>query len=283
MKRILSGKISGRPAGIALWMIAAGSAGVLLSSVPAGAGIPDVSLSYYVPQSGPVTTPVEGAEAASLFRACPNNDMDSSLPDNARIKVAVRDVNGNPVPDISPADICILFNGGTQAQGFFGIGADSVIANSLWNQVPLCPDVRCITADAPTDGNGETYITFAGATPGKPGVATRDPSRKWGHYDSELPVFVQGYKISGRLTSASANGTYVLRIKNFDYSGGLGATLNQGEAVTVADFSGVANSLGVNNALSYWKDFDGDGEVGISDLNMIIWHLNHNCGAPNNP
>jgi len=283
MKRILSGRTSRGLAGVVFWAITAGAGGVVLAAAPAGAGIPDPSMSFYVPQAGPVTTPVEGAEATSLFRACPNNDGDSSLPDNARIKVVVRDVNGNGVADLSAADICVLFNGGTQAQGFPGIGADSVVANSVWNQAPLCPDVRCIAADAPTDASGVTYITFAGATPGSPGVATRDPNRKWGHYDSELPVLVLGYKISGRLTSASANGTYVLRIKNFDYVGGLGAVLNQGEAVNALDFNGVASSLGVNNALSYWKDFDGDGEVGVADLNMIIWHLFHNCGTPNSP
>ena len=280
MKRISKGRIPGG------WIVVVASAGIAgaasFCGTPARAGIPDPGLSYYVPQAGPTTTPFEGTEATSLFRACPNNDGDSSLPDNARIKVVARDINGNPVPNVPAEDICILFNGGTQAQGFTGIGADSVIANSQWNQSPLCPDVRCLSADAPTNADGETYITFAGAKPDSPGVALRDPNRKWGHYDSELPVYVSGYKIQGRLTTSGAE-AYVLRIKNFDWLGGLGATFNQGEAVTILDFNGVANSLGLNNTISYWKDFDGDGEVGISDLNMIIWHLNHNCTAPNNP
>ena len=143
----------------------------------AACGIPDINQSFYVPQRGTVGSPIEGASAASFFRACPNNDGGSSLPGNARIKVVLRDLNGNPIPDVSPEDICIVFNGGTSEQGFSGVGADSTIANTAYNTDPLCPDVRCIPADAPTDANGVTYITFTGATPGSPGLGTRDPSR----------------------------------------------------------------------------------------------------------
>jgi hypothetical protein len=259
-------------------------AAVLAWIVPAAyAGVPDTNQSFYVPQVGTVATPTEGTTAIRLFRACPNNDGGSSLPNNARIKVVVRDVNGNGIPGVAAADICVLFNGGTTAQGFSGVGADSVIANSQWNFTPLCPDVRCVAADAPTDANGTAYITFTGADVNNPGVGLRNANRKWGHYDSELPVYVLGFKLSGRLTTASANGTYILRIKNLDWTAGLGATNNVGETVTVTDFNGIANGINVNNAVSYWKDFDTSGSVTSADLNIMVSHLNHNCGAPNNP
>jgi hypothetical protein len=241
-------------------------------------GIPDFGQSFYVPQAVVDSIGiVEGDEAVQYFRACPNNDGGASLPSNARVKVVLRDVNGNGIPDVTGADICILFNGGTPVQGFSGVGADSVIANSLYNQTPPCPDVRCIPADGPTDANGVAFITFTG-----PG-GVRDPIRKWGHYDSVLPVSVLGIALSGRLTTASSNGTYVLRIKNFDHVGGLGTALNQGEAVTAVDVNGVANSLGVNNATSYWRDFDSSGEVELADLNMLLYHVNHDCDSPNIP
>ncbi len=238
----------------------------------------DINNSYYVPQAGlDYNNPIEGDAAIVNFRACPNNDGDGSLPLNARIKVVVQDSGGQGISGIADSEICILFNGGTPAQGFIGVGADSVIADSTWNKVPLCPPVRCVQADGPTDADGVTYITFTG-----PG-GVRDPNRKWGHYDSVLPVFVLGSELRGRITSASANGSYVLRIKNMDSTGGLGAILNQGEVVSVADFNSVVASLGVFNFLSYWKDFDGDGEVGLSDVNIVSYHLLHDCDTPNNP
>lgn len=256
-------------------------AAVLAWIVPAAyAGIPDTNNSFYVPQVGTVGTPTEGATAVRLFRVCPNNDGGSSLPNNARIKVVVRDVSGNGIPGVAAADVCVLFNGGTPAQQFSGVGADSVIANSQYNFTPLCPDVRCVAADAPTDANGATFITFTGADVNNPGVSLRNVNRKWGHYDTELPVYVLGFKLSGRLTSASANGTYTLRIKNVDWTGGLGTTNNQGETVTVADYNGIANGINVNNAISYWKDFDGSGGVTNADLNILTNHLNHNCSTP---
>jgi hypothetical protein len=250
---------------------------VIFGAIPASAGVPDLGQSFFVPQAGAYANPMEGNDAITYFRACPNNDSTGSLPESARVKVVVRDQNGNPIPGIASESICVLFNGGTTAQGFSGIGADSVIANSAWNTAPLCPDVRCIQADGPTDGNGAAYITFTGAG------GVRDPNRKWGHYDSELPLYVLGFKISGRLTSGSANGTYVLRIKNFDLSGGLGAQFNLGEAVTTIDFNAVATGLGVNNVISYWRDFDSDGVVGMSDFNLITFHVNHDCDTPFNP
>jgi len=266
---------------------------------PASAGVPDLSNSFYVPQGGdpdPAGAPagsfsimapqvlVEGTVAARLFRMCPNNDGGASLPNNARIKVVVRDINGVGIPNIAAADICVLFNGGTAIQNFSGVGADSIIANSTFNPSPLCPDVRCIAADRPTNAGGVTFITFTGADPATPGVGQVYPfnnrQRKWGHYDTELPVYALGFKLSGRLTTVgSVNGSYVLRIKNIDWTGGTDATLplNRGETVTVTDFNGIANGIGSTNAISYWKDFDGVGGVQVSDLNIITNHLNHDC------
>lgn len=262
-------------------------AAVLAWIVPAAyAGVPDVTNSFFVPQTGTVATPAEGSTAFRNFRACPNNgSTDALVLTNARVKVVVRDSNNNGIPGIAAADICVLFNGGTAAQGFSGVGADSIIANSAWNQNPLCPDVRCISADVPTDGTGTTYITFAGSDGVTPGVAVRNPSRKWGHYDTELPVYCLGFKLSGRLTTVSANGTYVLRIKSFDHTAiGLGAAMNVGEAVTGgSDFNAVLGSLFVNNTTSYWRDFNFSGVVDGTDFNAIQPHTGHNCIFPNNP
>jgi hypothetical protein len=208
--------------------------------VVASAGVPDASQSFYVPQAGdpdptglapgihPFQTAVltEGTNAARLFRMCPNNDGGTSLPNNSRVKVVVRDANGTAIPNVPAADICILFNGGTTAQGFSGVGSDSVIANSQWNPSPLCPDVRCVAADGLTNSGGVTFITFTGSNPNSRGIGIRDPNRKWGHYDSDLAVFVLGFKLQGRITTGAANGTYVLRIKNMDWTGGLGALMN---------------------------------------------------------
>jgi hypothetical protein len=97
-------------------------------------------------------------------------------------------------------------------------------------------------------------------------------------------VSILGFEIQGRLTSASATGTYTLRIKNFDWTGGLAASLNLGEAVTISDFNGVASAVGgVQSPFSYWMDFDSNGEVDVADLNMLAYHLSHNCGFPQSP
>jgi len=191
--------------------------------------------------------------------------------------VVVKASDGSPVPGVPASDICVLFNGGTAAQGFGGVGADSVIANFQFNTVAGCPDVQCIPADAPTDANGVAYITFKG-----PG-GIRDPGRKWGHYDSELPVLVSGYKIPGRLTSNSSSGSYILRIKNLDSVGGLLAMPNAGERVTALDVNPVITNLGSSSGSIYWFDFDSDGVVGLPDYNMITWHNNHRCDFPNFP
>ena len=212
-------------------------AAVLAWIVPAAyAGVPDVSQSFYVPQAGSTTAPLEGTSSPNpsfrFFRACPNNDGGASLPNNARVKVVVRDVNGNGIQGIAAADICLLFNGGTPLQSFSGVGADSVVSNAQFNQTPLCPDVRCVQADDQTDASGTTFITFTGSTAGSPGVGTRSPLRKWGHYDFEIPVYVLGFKISGRLTTASANGTYSLRIKNEEDCSKGGVSNRQGVTTT---------------------------------------------------
>jgi hypothetical protein len=247
-------------------------------AMPAIAGVPDIANSFYVPQRGTVGTPIEGTSALAFFRTCPGND---GAPGNARVKVVVRDVNGNGISGIAAADICLLFNGGTPSQSFSGVGADSVIANSQFNQSPLCPDVRCVQADDQTDALGTTYITFVGATPGSPGIGTRNPARRWGHYDTEIPVFVLGFKLSGRLTTASANGTYTLRIKNYDMTGGTGPVpVNTGEVVSLADLNSVVGNFGLANILTYWRDFDEDHNVALSDVNQITAHFGHSCISP---
>jgi hypothetical protein len=263
-----------------------GIAAVLAWIVPAAhAGVPSTTNSFFVPQSGTTTSPVEGTNATINFRACPNNDGNgntASLFGHARLKVVVLDQNGNGIPGVAAADICVLFNGGTAAQGFSGIGADSVISNSAFNPNPLCPDLRCITADRATDANGETFITFAGADPLVPGVTLRNPNRKWGHYDSELPVYALGFKLSGKLTSGSAIGTYALRIKNFDHIGGLTTDPeDQGEIVGINDFNTMVVELNAvtPGPLAYWRDLNSDGSVGITDFNIVVAHGEHSCGA----
>lgn len=245
----------------------------------ASAAVPSTTNSFYVPQAGlDYSNPTEGSAAIPNFRACPNNDGGSSLPLNARIKVVVRDAHGSGITGIAAGDVCMLFNGGTPSQGFNWPGADSIIANSTFNQNPLCPDVRCVAADGPTDANGATYITFTG-----PG-GVRDPVRKWGHFDAELPVYVLGFKISGRLTSVPGSEPYVLQIKNFDVTGGLGPVpLNSGEAVSAADLNSVVGNFGLDNMLSYWRDFDSHFGVDLADVNMAIGHFGHNCATPLNP
>lgn len=255
-------------------------------SVHLNTGIAQVNVdqSFFVPQSGSVSSPTEGASAIRFFRACPNNDAGSSLPFNARIKIVLRDSHGNPMIGIPAGNLCVQFNGGTEAQGFMGTGADSIIANGTYNVTPLCPNVLCLSADAATDVAGTTYITFTGSTPGSPGVGTRDPNRKWGHYDSSIPVRYLGLRLDGRLTSASANGTYTLILKNYDFVLGLGTAMNQGEVVSSSDFNSLAAALGHSvseNPLYYWRDFDNDGQVGSTDYNAFTTHIAHNCDTPN--
>jgi hypothetical protein len=262
-------------------------AAVLAWIVPAAyAGVPDANQCFYVPQAGNTTTPLEGAstpKSFSFYRGCPNNDG-ASYPNNSRVKVVVRDANGNGIPGVSAADICLLFNGGTPAQGFSGVGADSVLANNQYSVGATCPDLRCVQADDQTDASGVAYITFTGSVPGSPGVGQRNTGRKWGHYDTEIPVYVLGFKIQGRLTTASANGSYILQIKSFDVAGGLTIALNQGEIVNSADVNTVTSQIGqAFNFLTWWRDFNFDNLVNSTDVTAMLAHLNHTCINPTNP
>lgn len=270
------------------WLVALGlTIGWIAGAAPGQAGVPDPNNSFFVPQTGSYSTPTENAlpiganspTASRLFKVCPDNEGGTSLPNNARIKVVVKDVNGLGIAGIAAADVCLLFNGGTVAQGFSGVGADSVVANKKTN--PTCPDVRCIQADGPTDTTGTTWISFTGA-PNVFGVApaVRNGQRKWGHFDGKIPVFVLGFEISGRWNTSQANGTYTLRIKNFDWTGGL--STGAGELVDFNDFSGVsAAAQGVANPFNYWKDFDWSGAVDFNDVSSVSAHVGHNCATPN--
>jgi hypothetical protein len=258
----------------------------LMLGAAANAQTPDPALSYYVPEAGPTApggVPIKGAEAVKFLRSCPNNDGSSSLPNNARIKVVLMDATG-PLAGILAENIYVKLNGGTAVQNFPGDGADSIIANGTYNTAPLCPDLFSITADAPSDVFGVAYITFGGGNPLAPGTSLRDSDRKWGHYDSELPVWANGVQILGRLEEgAGAIGDYVLRIKSVDVKGGLANGNNQGEVVTQVDFNLVKGEIGLTDALSYWCDFNSSGAVDNIDLNIATFHKDHDCGAPMNP
>jgi hypothetical protein len=269
------------------WILTVGITGMLLAATPAAyAAVPSLSKSFYVPQAGTTAMPLEGAstpESFSFFRGCPNNDG-ASYPNNARVKVVVRDASGSGISGIAATDICLLFNGGTPAQGFVGVGADSVEANNQYSVGAACPDIGCVQADGPTDIDGVTYITFTGSAPGTPGVGVRNSGRKWGHYDTEIPVYVLGFKFQGRLTTASANGSYTLQLKSFDVVGGTAAVLDQGEIVDRTDFNSVAAQIGQPlNFLTWWRDFNYDGVVNSIDFAQVTAHLRHNCTIPNNP
>jgi len=265
----------------------------------------DVAQSYYVPQAGTASL-LTGASAVRLLRACPNNEGGSSLPNQVRIKIVLHNTVGSGVAGLIPY---IKFNGGTLAQGFgSGTGADSIIANpnySLFTTSP-CPLVQQIFADSPTDMNGETRLTFTGAG------GVRDPNRKWGHYDCEIPVYVMDggveVKILGKVLETDPNTLqfdttcggsiptygFLLRIKNFDLTGGLGTQSGQGEVVTINDFNAVANAVNqLPNAVSFWRDLDWSGFMGtcnppancvtVTDLNIMTVHLNHRCDVPSSP
>jgi hypothetical protein len=262
---------------------AAGAFGLVLAGTPAAyADVPNVDLSFYVPQAGTTTSPLEGTstpKSFSFFRGCPGNDG-ASYANNSRIMV-VKNGHNDGISGVQAADICLLFNGGTPAQGFSGVGADSILANNQYSVGAVCPDVRCVQADGPTDANGVAYITFAGSVPGSPGVGQRNSDRKWGHYDTEIPVYVLGFKIQGRLTAASTNGTYVLQLKSFDVAGGLTTVLNQGEIVNSADFNTVTSQIGqAFNFLTWWRDFNWDNVVNSTDLASLTAHLSHSCSTP---
>ncbi len=262
------------------WILAL--AAVLLATfgtLPAFAGVPDVTQSYFVPQSGTVGAPVEGALAVANFRRCPNDDGTQVLKNNSRLKIVVKASDGSPIVGIPAADICLLFNGGTPAQGFSGAGDDSIIATAQYNPLAACPDVRCVAADAATDALGETYITFLGTTVGSPGVATRDPLRKWGGYAGDIPVMVLGFKLEGRLTSGHANGTWTAHVRNTDFVGGRTTTLNQGELVNSFDINPVQSNINLGT-YNYGRDFQQDGVINTFDYNFIRGHNGHDCKTP---
>jgi hypothetical protein len=250
------------------------------SASPQGVTPPDVALSYFVPQSGSLTTPSEGIPAIVNFRTCPNTDGTQVLRLNARLKVLLRTQDNTPLVGIAPENICFLLNGGPPVQGFSGSGDDSLIANYQYNPGWNCPDVRCVQADAPSDSNGVAYITLLGATPGSPGVASRDPTRKWGEYAGDVPVRALGIQLQGRLTSASANGTYTAHVRNVDLTGGRVTALNWGEVVTILDKNAVQAHLSPN-PYGYMFDMDGNGVVNINDVNFVQSHFNHRCNNPN--
>src|SRR5258705_12011536 len=86
--------------------------------VPAAyAGVPDATQCFYVPQSGSVTTPTEGAAAMANARRCPNDDGSQGLRLNSRLKVVVKASDGSPIAGIPASDLCGLFNGGGPARG----------------------------------------------------------------------------------------------------------------------------------------------------------------------
>ncbi|RPH54504.1 MAG: hypothetical protein EHM89_18490 [Acidobacteria bacterium] len=250
--------------------------------VPARAQVPDAGNSYFTPEAGSVATPMVGMNAVHFFWTCPNNDLVSN---NARIKVVLRDASDAPIEGVDRMSIYLQFNGGTDKQGFTGDGADSIIANGRSsNFEPPCPLVQNVYADANTDATGTTYITFAGANSSNPGVAVRDPNRKWGHYDSLIPVIADGVLLLGRLTDAGTHGEYVLRIKNVDIKGGLTNGRDHGEAVSSQDYNTFRSSLDEPpDDLSYWRDLNSDGSLNISDINIVTGHMDHNCVYPNNP
>jgi len=248
----------------------------------ADAALPDPTQSFFVPQSGSFTTPTEGAAAIANARRCPNDDGTQVLRFNSRLMVVVRAVDGLPIGGIPASDICVLFNGGTLAQGFIGLGDDSIIANSQYNPLASCPAVRCVEADAPTDTDGVTYITWLGNPSTSPIDTTtcraRDPFRKWGGYAGDIPVFVLGLQLQGKLTSTSALGSYTAHVKSLDSIGGRTTALNQGELVNSLDINPVQAALGA--PYKYQLDFDNNGIVNAVDLSFIKAHNNHKCNFP---
>jgi len=234
----------------------------------------DADNSYYVPEAvvgGVVKDGLSTPKAYQLFHGCPNNDA-GSYPALARVRVVVKDTAGNGIANISPSDIFVLFNGGSPVQGFIGDGSDSVVANSQFS-VGTCPDVKILTADSATDAAGATYITFVGAG------GTSDPGRKWGHFDSEMPIYVRGTKISGRLSDASAANSYRLEIKSADRSGGLSLSVHDhGELVDSADLNTL---LGEYSPLyGWWSDLDSSGTVNSTDFSIMTAHWGHTCSNP---
>ena len=279
----------------------------LAGSIPANAGVPDPAQSFYVPEIGPVATstsaPVggfgveavtaclppcqQGTLAINQMIMCPNNDVTGLRSNNARLKVVVRASDGSPIANIPAADICAMFNGGTPAQGFSGVGDDSIIANSQFNGAASgrnCPDVRCVSADAPTNASGTTYITWAGSTPGSPGVSTRDPLRKWGGFAGNVPVMVLGFAIQGRLTTGGVPGSYTAHVKNVDLAGGRSTLAGDpGEIVNSVDNNAMN---GAALAYKYFADFVNRSDTRVDSFDKNFWNGHtllggHRCNVGN--
>jgi hypothetical protein len=232
---------------------------------------PDLSKSYFVPESmvGGVVT--QDAAAIANARRCPNDDGGQVLKNNARLKIMMIGApSGTAMVGIPAQNICVLFN-------------DSIIANSTYNPLWNCPDVRCVQADAPTDASGIAYITWLGSTPGSPGVATRDPLRKWGGYAGDIPVMVLGVQLQGKLSETGIQnvlGNYTAHVKSLDCVGGRTTLLNQGELVNSLDINPVQAASVPGVPYKYNLDFTNDGIVNPVDLNFIKAHLNHRCNFP---
>jgi hypothetical protein len=97
-------------------------------------------------------------------------------------------------------------------------------------------------------------------------------------------VYVRGIKISGRPTSGGQNGTYTLRVKSVDVTGGTANNALAHEIVDGSDFNTVTAQIGQPpNFLTYWRDFNNDGVVNSTDLSILNAHLGHDCGTPQNP
>jgi hypothetical protein len=230
----------------------------------------DPTQSFFVPQAGlSYAAPLEGTAAIRYFRVCPNNDQGSSLPLKARVKVVARDTNGNAML-IAADDMAILINGHPLLGG---MGADEIVASYDFNPLANCPDLRRIPADHDTDASGVAYITLTGVD------GMRDSMRKWGQFDSEMPIYVLGVRLAGRLTTASAGGTYLLNVRNFDSVGGQSTALNEGERVNSLDVDAAATDI-TTGIYSYRRDFDADGVNYLSDYDMVSAHANHQCDFP---
>ena len=200
---------------------------------------------------------------------------------NARLKIVAKATNGSPIAGIPAADVFVLFNTGTQVQGFCGAGDDTIIANYQYNPLANCPNVFFVPADGPTDASGVTYITWLGATKDGSGNAIRDPVRKWGAYAGSVPVMVLGIPLQGKLTSTSPLGSYTAHVKSLDFVGGNMTVLNQGEVVNTADINKVQADAVPGKPYIYSEDFDNTGAVNSVDLNFIKAHNDHKCNFPN--
>jgi len=153
---------------------------------------------------------------------------------------------------------------------------DSIIADSLFNPHEPCPNLTAIYADSATNTAGSTYITFIG-----PG-GVQDTTRKWGQYDSEMPVYALGTQLQGRATTDSTNGSYVLRIRNADVGGGIEVGLNAGEVVNLIDVNFVhAHNHWTGGTYDYFADFDESGYVDAIDEHYVQGHNTGKCHEGN--